>query len=445
MEPANLEKQLGMRAFLTKGLGIGGRIKSAPEDFVVKEVLIDGSVASVDRIPAAEELRGKGRYLLCLLVKKGLDTLLALKLISKSLGLGERRLSVAGLKDANAVTFQFLTIDGLRLKGRIALSGGRVELFPIKLIEEPLTSSFLLGNRFTVTVRDLNLSGEEALKAVASLMKEIEEVGGVPNFFGHQRFGTIRPVTHVVGKYIVKRRFKEAVLHYLCYPSLLENPKAREARVELLETLNFAKALKNFPANLVYERSMIKYLVSSPNDYVGALKRLPSRLRLLFVNAYQAFLFNEILSERMLSRYPLNEALEGDWVVKLGGSGLAASPIKASANNLEEINDGIKGGRFALALPVVGYGVELSGGAQGDIEKSILRREGVTQRDFYVGPMPEASSAGSFRTALTPVKDVKFKLNDRSITFTFFLLKGSYATAFLREIMKPKDPVKAGF
>ncbi|HID17330.1 TPA: tRNA pseudouridine(13) synthase TruD, partial [Candidatus Bathyarchaeota archaeon] len=233
--------------------------------------------------------------------------------------------------------------------------------------------------------------------------------------------------------------------YYLCHPSPSESPNARKARVELLETLNFKRALKNFPASLVYERRMISYLVSHPKDYVGALKRLPSRLRLLFVNAYQAFLFNEILSERILSHYPLNEALEGDWVLKLKEPGLAASPFKASANKLEEINDGIKGGRLALALPVVGYRTTLSGGAQGALERSILEREGVAQRDFYIGPMPEASSAGNFRTALAPVKDVEFKLNDRSATFKFFLLKGSYATAFLREIMKPKDPVKAGF
>ncbi|HID17687.1 TPA: tRNA pseudouridine(13) synthase TruD [Candidatus Bathyarchaeota archaeon] len=195
MEPANLEKLLGMRVFLTKGPGIGGKIKSAPEDFVVKEVLVDGFVASVNQVPAKEGLHGKGEYLLCLFVKRGWDTFRALESISKLLKVGKRKLSVAGLKDANAVTFQFLTIKGLKLKGVKVFSRGKVKLFPLKLVNEPLTSSLLLGNKFAVTVRDLSLSGGGALKAIASSLKEVEEVGGVPNFFGHQRFGTIRPVT----------------------------------------------------------------------------------------------------------------------------------------------------------------------------------------------------------------------------------------------------------
>ncbi|MEM3151379.1 MAG: tRNA pseudouridine(13) synthase TruD, partial [Candidatus Bathyarchaeia archaeon] len=308
------------------------------------------------------------------------------------------------------------------------------------MINEPLNSSFLLGNNFTITIRDIKLTSKEAKEAIENTLKEVNEVGGVPNFFGHQRFGTIRPITHIVGKYIVKRDFEKAVLTYLCSSSFYEKPEIKSIRDELLTTLNFKKALKAFPTRLEYERIMLKHLINHSNDYIGALKRLPSRLRLLFVNAYQSFLFNEVLSRRVLAKLPLNKALEGDWVFE--DSTLA----KASKDNLKELNKKIDEGKAVLALPVFGYQTKLSNGVQGEIERDILRSECITLKSFYIGPMPEVSSAGGFRAALAKVKNISFNIiKEKDVGLKFFLEKSCYATVFLREIMKPKNLLEAGF
>ncbi len=441
----NLEKQLGMHVFLTSSKGLGGKIKLYPEDFIVEEHLTNGLIAYIHPNPNQfqsfqNKNEDKGSYQLCIMIKRNIDTLTVLKYIAKAFKISEKRLSIAGLKDSKALTAQFIAFKKLKLKQSKVLFNGEIKIFPVKLINEPLNSSFLLGNNFTVRIRNIDLKFNEAEEAVESILKEIKDAGGIPNFFGHQRFGTIRPITHIVGKYIVKRNFEKAVLTYLGSSSFYEKPEIKKAREELLETLNFKKALQIFPDYLEYEKIILKHLVTHPNDYIGALKRLPSRLRLLFVNAYQSFLFNEMLSKRILMKIPINKALEGDWVFE------NSKLVKVSHININELNKKIEEEKASLALPIIGYQSKLSNGIQGEIEKEILEKEGLTLRDFYIGAMPEASSAGGFRTALAKVKNIKFEIEeDKNIVFKFFLDKGCYATVFLREIMKPKNLIKAGF
>jgi tRNA pseudouridine13 synthase len=68
--------------------------------------------------------------------------------------------------------------------------------------------------------------------------------------------------------------------------------------------------------------------------------------------------------------------------------------------------------------------------------------EGVTPREFYIKEMQELSAQGGFRQAPLWCKDFEFK---GSLTVSFKLPKGSYATTLLRELMKPEDPIRVGF
>jgi tRNA pseudouridine13 synthase len=106
-----------------------------------------------------------------------------------------------------------------------------------------------------------------------------------------------------------------------------------------------------------------------------------------------------------------------------------------------------------LALPLAGFRQRLSGGFQGGIEKQILEEEGITLENFKVKGMPELSLKGGLRTALTALKDFKmeeiskdpFSPRENMVKISFTLHRGSYATIFLRELMKPRNPIKAGF
>jgi tRNA pseudouridine13 synthase len=104
-----IEKLLGMEVYTTKSVGVGGLIRESVDDFVVEEVLVDGSKASLNGEVRSRVLGSslqKQRFLLCTLVKRNWDTFIAVKNIAKFLGIDQARVQFAGIKDAKAVTAQ---------------------------------------------------------------------------------------------------------------------------------------------------------------------------------------------------------------------------------------------------------------------------------------------------------------------------------------------------
>ena len=99
----------------------------------------------------------------------------------------------------------------------------------------------LLGNRFRITIREL--SCPDPVASLATITSEIEEYGGVPNYFGIQRFGDQRPVTHRVGEALARGKTKEAAFIFLAlsFPGELESTRA--ARETLWETRDIPAAL----------------------------------------------------------------------------------------------------------------------------------------------------------------------------------------------------------
>ncbi|MBC7130241.1 tRNA pseudouridine(13) synthase TruD, partial [Candidatus Bathyarchaeota archaeon] len=190
-------------------------------------------------------------------------------------------------------------------------------------------------------------------------------------------------------------------------------------------------------------------------DFKGAFKRLPKRLLRLFPQAYQSYLFNKFLSRRLARGLPLNKAEVGDYVIKVDTSGLPFPKAFTivQENSLHEINDAISKGKMYVALTMVGFKQKLSQGVQGEIEREILEEEDITPEDFKIKSMPELRISGGLRTAITPLKDFSLmeiardEVNPKKwkTKIGFTLYRGSYATVLLREIMKPRNPVKAGF
>ena len=71
----------------------------------------------------------------------------------------------------------------------------------------------------------------------------------------------------------------------------------------------------------------------------------------------------------------------------------------------------------------------------------ILQQEEISPKDFFIKEMQEASSEGGFRQAA--IQCTNYSANDNVVEFS--LSRGSFATILLREIMKPNDPILAGF
>ncbi len=423
---SNRDRFLGMDYYITDSPGCGGIIKSCAEDFQVTEVF--------------EELGYEGgRYLVLDVEKTNWDTHHLIREMARKLRISQKRFGWAGTKDKKAITTQRISIMNL---DESALS--RINLPDLKIrilgkTNRAVGLGDLLGNSFRITIRDM--SCPDPVVRLAAITSEIEEYGGVPNYFGIQRFGDQRPVTHKVGEALARGNIKEAAFIFLAlsFPGELESTRA--AREKLWETRDIPAALKEFPEYLHFELAMLNYLVEHPGDYAHSFDVLSVNLKRLFVHAYQSYIFNRILSRRMAAGMSLQEAVVGD-VVCFAKEGLPDMDRvqKVTMENLEAIDRLAKRGRAFLTLPLIGFETAIEEGAQGEMERSILREEGILPENFTVPENPDLGSRGTRRAALCHVKPQIRVLENRA-ELQFTLPKGSYATVVLREYMKSADNI----
>ncbi len=387
-----LDTLLGMRCFISDTPGIGGRLRVRVRDFVVRE-----------RFEPCSD--GEGEYLHFIMEKHNWDTIRAILELSRRLGVSSRRFGYAGTKDKRAYTVQRVSVRSVTRERLESLSIPGIKLHSFTKCRHGISLGDLLGNEFEIAVRRIEGEAGRVEEVIEATSEQIES-RGVPNYFGYQRFGTVRPNTHLVGRAILRGELEEAVVWYIGRPFPGEKEDAKEARQVFDETRDPEAALRVFPRRLQYERSMLSWLRRSPSDYAGALRRLPKKLRKLLVHAYQGYLFNLVLS-RMI----------------------------------EEGMD-IRGRR----IPLFGYRSTFSGGRQGEIEREVLEEEGVELESFRCPKMPELAQAGGERSACITVSP-NWEVREDELTpgmrmgvFTFFLPPGSYATSVMREYMKA-DPL----
>jgi tRNA pseudouridine13 synthase len=449
-----IERQMGIEAYATPTFGVGGIIRGTVEDFVVEEVLVDGSRATAQKTvgkPPLGATEVRQRFLLCVLVKRNWDTLIAVKNVARELGIDQARIQIAGIKDAKAVTAQYVTIDGVSAPDAEQVQFRDVALRPLGYFHESLSTFYLLGNHFNIKITEVQQPKPEVEQRITQIKQEIDTLGGIPNFYGHQRFGTTRAITHQVGKAIVKGNLKEAAMVFLAQPSPNEHADSQQKRQQLQDSEDFRQALQDFPTQLRYERLMLAHLVDYPCDFAGAFRRLPPKLCVLFVQAYQSFLFNRFLSERIKAGVPTNRAVAGDFVVNVERSGLpmVRTGKTVTAEAAQETNALVAAGKLRVALPVVGFKQKLSQGTMGEMQQKTLDEENLDLSSFNVEAFPEVSARGELRAAASPMRDFTLSVSEEAeatqARLEFTLLRGSYATVLLREVMKPESLITSGF
>jgi tRNA pseudouridine13 synthase len=394
-------------AHLSEHEGTGGKIKQRPEEFIVEEILPDGTVLELYKQVSRGDEPG-GKYVHFALQKKDWSTSSALKRIAKALRVGQKRFSYAGTKDKAALTTQRVSVFGVSKDEVASLALMDLQVNGAWEAKAPLKLGDLAGNRFTITWHGEDSDAGEAGEKVSAIYEELE--GKFPNYFGPQRFGSTRRNTHRIGELMLRGRMQEAAMHFLAEVGEEEHKEAREARSRLLESGDFASALKEFPKHLRLERTMLAHLSENPKDYVGAFRKLPRQMLLLFVHAFQSCLFNESLSERIQDGMVRKE--DGEFFCSSNAYGFP-----------EPANAGVDW----LCGKLLGYDSKPNGR-----EKEILSRHDISLEAFRVKEMPELSSRGSFRPLLSPIRDFKFEEG----VFRFSLPPGSYATSALREFMK---------
>lgn len=423
------ERAIGIYSYLTPDTpGIGGRLKRDVEHFHVDEISAE--------IPEHDD----GQYTIARIRVRNWETNRLVRFIASNLHISRRAVMFAGTKDKRAVTTQLFCIKASP-EAVLSLNIPDVEVLSAYRSRNRLDIGDLIGNRFRIFLSGPEVTGTVLEERLEVITARISSTGGFPAFFGVQRFGAQRPVTHIVGKQMVKGDFRAAVHAYAGNPSEREDSEVRDARQFLDDTEDYAAALKIYPSHLTFERELIRHLVSHPRDYAGALRRLPKNLLMMFVHAYQAYMFNLALSERMARGISLTEPDVGEIVIPIDRNGLPyhERPIVVTEENRELMARRIKEKRAFISSVLFGYESEFSGGRMGEIEREIVEKEGLKREDFIIPQIREVSSKGNRREILAPVSGLQWKVEEAGVWFEFELTKGNYATVLMREYMKSMD------
>jgi len=426
------ERAVGIEVFFSKHPGIGGRLRTIPEDFSVIEQTHPITPSS------------KGPFTQATVTVKNWETNHLIHELAQQLHISKKRIHFAGTKDKRAVTTQQMSFFRVPVEALHQINLKDVSITAITPTEKPLRIGNLLGNLFTIRIRAID--PKVTSQTIQELIKPLEAMNGCPNFFGIQRFGIIRPITHLVGKYIFQADFKRAVQTYLTFLSDTEQEDAYTARKTLLENNDYKHAFHHFPDYLGFEKILLQHLVEKPNDYTGALEKLPRNLLTMFIYAYQSYLFNRILSKRIEQGLPFDQAIVGDVVLPIQKNQIMEDQIDVTKSNLKKVNAQLQRGRGVVSSILPGSDTTYASGDMGEIEQQIIQEENVDLRDFIIPEIPAASSYGTRRSIIAPFQEFTFSISNdtmhpkqKMVTLQFSLRKGCYATVLLREIMKASD------
>ncbi|MDQ3902346.1 MAG: tRNA pseudouridine(13) synthase TruD, partial [Thermoproteota archaeon] len=256
----------------------------------------------------------------------------------------------------------------------------------------------------------------------------------IANFYGLQRFGSKRLITHLVGREIVKRNFKKAIELLLSQTTEYDSPRTREIREKSRDPKNYSQILKQLPKGMDIEYEVMSALANG-REPVAALRSIPIVIRRLFVQAYQAYIFNNCLSVAILDGEDISACKEGDLCFEMEGQ-LIFGKIRKYDSHKDLTSDVVP------AVRLSGYTFQPNKGRFEVITRRLMQEETITEKDFYIKEMEELSAPGGFRQVPLWCKDFSYM---NSLTLHFKLPKGSYATTLLRELMKPEDPIRSGF
>lgn len=164
-----------MLPYLTTNLaGTGGTLRTSDDDFVVDEEL-----------PYTPS--GAGDHTFARIEKRGMTSPAAAQALARALGVRERDIGIAGMKDRRAVTRQWMSLPP-PVTPEQALAVALPDLRVLEAHRHPhkLRTGHVRANRFVLRVRGVDAGADERARAV---LGALAQAPGAPNWYGEQRFG----------------------------------------------------------------------------------------------------------------------------------------------------------------------------------------------------------------------------------------------------------------
>jgi tRNA pseudouridine13 synthase len=339
--------------------------KQTARDFVVEEIPL-------------YEFSGDGEHLVMFVRKKNISTMEMVGIFARYLGIKNRDIGYAGLKDKHAMTKQYISIHKQHEDALSRFEHEGIKILSSVYHNNKIRIGHLKGNRFYIRLKKVNPTSaikiDEALKNIESF--------GMPNYFGYQRFGNDGD-NHIIGEKIAKGDKKE------------RNPKIKKLLINAYQSHLFNMWLsRRLEINTLVSNFDAKELESLLNISAQQIKVLK--------NQQHPF---KLIDGDIMEHYPHGRLFE----------------YNGSDDDLKRF----KNKEISVTGLLSGKKVKLSSSLAGDIEK-----------DFK----DEINADGARRYAWIYPLDVEGRFNqvEAQYELNFTLPKGSYATVLIEEIAKRK-------
>ena len=437
--------------------------------------------------------------LLFSLLKRNMDTIGAVEYISRLLHRTQKTIKFAGNKDKRGITTQRLSSFNTLPNEIISLTKNKrwnknLEISNFSFSDKELRLGLLKGNQFCVCFRFV-----EGLKDIKSdldlITKSINEKGFI-NYFGMQRFGVGNVSTHIIGKYIIKKKWKEAFAKIISTDNMFDAMKqvglGKDVEKEIFDIEDKTKQmtiitdiLKILPKFTNESKLLFNYKKCGKNSYQSSFKSLSKQLQVLYPHSYQSYIWNMTVSYR-ISKYG-RKLIIGDIVKK--HESLYQEKNQEEDCDIQEEEDKNENSEkklekmdkiftdnfdyiteeninkysfYDLVIPIVGYEIYYPKNDIKDYIEDLLKKDDLSFKDFEYQAV-NFNSTGYFRKVIEkPLNVVSYDIikhddpdidlqtpyynvephpkvsGDKytSIRFVFQLPQSTYATMLFRELTK---------
>ena len=227
-------------------------------NYIIKHCNNDFKVEEITLFPK----KNNGKISIFELEKSNITTFSAIKTVQNKFNIKE--IGYCGLKDEYAITTQKISIDTQNInidRINIELKDGYIKLKKIDDgFSEHLKIGRLLGNKFKITIRNIN---DSTLKDFKAKYPKRKIYINYINYYDEQRFGLPNDVenTHIIGKYILNHNYEAAFNEILLTKSEYKNNLINEYNAHL--------------------------------SYKSAISILPMNVLTFYLNSYMSFIWNE--------------------------------------------------------------------------------------------------------------------------------------------------------
>lgn len=383
------------------------KLKSKPGDFVVRELLRDGY------------LRTRGRFRVYRVTKRKYTSLEAAGFLARQAGVDAGEIGMAGLKDRQGITTQFMSVPGGRM---VRWRSPEVSIEFAGFSDEALTSRHSEGNDFDVIVRDLPPSVEPRIEAgIAAVVEH-----GLVNYFGEQRFGNLRSGQGWIARDLALGQHERALRSLLGASSDRDDARNRKFKTALTSRWGDWRACREIAGVFGAHHSVFEHLARHPEDFAGAFRRIAPRVRLIHLYAWQSHLWNRAVARYVEEVTPPRDRIavpspEGRLLHARGR--LAADPAMR--------------GSFRLPGPRL---EDVEHPRQRELLTEALAREGLQPKDFRIEGVPGFQLKGEDRALLLQPKNLRASRTPRGLQLSFALPRGGYALLVVQRLLADVGP-----